>query len=133
MIDVSNLGYPEAAIPHMFAVYVPKGYNLKMIPLSVDTAQHATTEPRPFIVMPVCAATHLIYTSLSTGVEEDGLPIVFKTTCIYKGRAVDFKDGKGPMPLKEVLNIDVSDVKDMPGSVSLDMGWGIPELSWQGH
>lgn len=131
MIDPSNMGYPEAAIPHMFAMYVPKGYDLKMIPLSLETAEHALTEPRPYIVMPVCGTTHLVYTSLVTGVEEDGIPIVFSTTCTYKGRAVDFKEGKGPMPLQKVLELDPSDASDMPGNISVN--WEIPEPVKSGH
>ena len=85
LVDMTKTGYPEAALPYMFGLYIPKDKNLELIPLTPENVSLSwETNPKTYIFLPLCSQIHFMQVSMETRTEEDGEPMVFgRDACIF--------------------------------------------------
>ena len=94
LVDMEKTGYPPAALPHMFAFYLPKDSQLEMIPLTPETVSLSwETDPKTFILLPLCSHVHLLDASVRTRSEEETLFVFGSDTCLYTARPVRGRGG----------------------------------------
>lgn len=90
LVDLAKTGYPRAALWEMFSFYIPKGYKLELIELTPKNVSLSwQTNPKTYILLPLCSHVHLLETSVKTFSEEDGAPLLFRgDTCLYTAHPI---------------------------------------------
>lgn len=86
LMDMEDVGYPYAALPHMMKFYVPEGTGMEVIRLTAQTAPLAwESEPKIPVVQIACSPIHLIESAIKMNMDEDenGLYTFGKNVCVY--------------------------------------------------
>ncbi len=85
LVDLSKVTYPRAAIMPMFSFYIPEGVDLELIALTAQNVSMSwETNPKTYILVPLCSQVSMIDSLVSMRAETDGAPLLFgHDTCLY--------------------------------------------------